>query len=270
MGLSPGALSKSLKILQEQLGTKLFEPSGRGIAITQIGLDVYNNSKRVLAEMDFFQEKLSGLTRSKGSQTIRIATFELFSTYVFSHLVDSFDPMFQFALVEKGPGEIEQSILSRSVDFGITTLPIPDSQLDFLKLCSFKSGIFIAGASPGTTDVSELIFSAPITSISNNPTGQTQLDGWPQGIPRKVGYKLELLESGLALARYKKAPIYCPKFIVNLHNRVVKSEFQLKEITPPRAFKKAPGYVFFVKRKNDPEGHIVKKLTAQIRQLCRD
>ncbi len=270
LGMSPGALSKSIKILQQEVGHTLVEASGRGLRITQTGMNFFENSKPVLAEFDLFQEKVGQLGSAKVTPPIRLATFELFSTYVFSKLTQKFDSKTRFTLLEKAPGEIEKCILAKEADFGITTQPIPNSHLDFMRLCSFKSGIFVCGPKSNPKDFSELVFSSPLTPIPTNPAGTNQLDGWPAGTPRILAYRVELLETGLALARLGRAAIFCPVFIAQLHNQVVKSELQIKEISPPKNFKHAPGGVYFVKRKNDPESPLVKKLTTQIRLLCKD
>ncbi|MCZ6748155.1 MAG: LysR family transcriptional regulator, partial [SAR324 cluster bacterium] len=45
---TPGALSKAVAQLEEELGRELFVPSGRGIAVTDEGMRLYDASEPVV------------------------------------------------------------------------------------------------------------------------------------------------------------------------------------------------------------------------------
>jgi DNA-binding transcriptional LysR family regulator len=269
--MSPGALSKSLKVLEDSIGLKLFEAQGRGLAITETGKEIFKYSQRVLEEFEILTKIIhTKSTNIAQPRIIRLASFELFSTHVFGQVMSAFPLDCQFHVLEKAPGEIEKSILKREADFGVTTSPIPDPSLDFLKICQFKIGIFVNKNLAKTIDISQIPFSAPITLISKNPSGETQLDGWPANKIRRVLFQCEALETGLALARTGHAAIYCPHFIAMIQNKTQKKEFHLSEIVPPSGFKTKVGSIYFVKRKTDPESAIVKKLITQLRLLCKN
>ena len=77
LNMSHGALSKSLKTLELELGYKLFLPKGRGIISTKKAESTYLKAKSILQDVT----SLSQADSSEEKQLIRIATFEVFSTY---------------------------------------------------------------------------------------------------------------------------------------------------------------------------------------------
>src|SRR5215468_12696795 len=54
MQLSPPALSRAIKQLEEELGVVLFVPSGRGIALTDQGRLLQQRAGRLLSEYESF------------------------------------------------------------------------------------------------------------------------------------------------------------------------------------------------------------------------
>src|SRR5882757_2115160 len=77
--ISHSGLSKSMKALEGELGASLFLPSGRGLVVTDVGRQVYTHAKRALAGIEELESVARGEPRVMSP--IRIATFEVFSTY---------------------------------------------------------------------------------------------------------------------------------------------------------------------------------------------
>jgi DNA-binding transcriptional LysR family regulator len=72
------------------------------------------------------------------------------------------------------------------------------------------------------------------------------------------------MESALELARRQMAVAYLPHFVVELHNKTVMPKFRLKEIPlVGKGVRTNP--VYLIKRKNDPESTLMKKLAKVIR-----
>ena len=67
-----------------------------------------------------------------------------------------------------------------------------------------------------SVDFSELPFVTPISPVSGAPTGVKGLDGWPENeIPRFCKFRVDMMESGLALVRAGEAVIYAPLFVIH-------------------------------------------------------
>ncbi len=63
------------------------------------------------------------------------------------------------------------------------------------------------------------------------PTRVRGLDGWPDDrIPRKIRYRVTLMETAMSLVRQGLAAAYLPKFIAGLHNENVSARLKLEEI----------------------------------------
>lgn len=118
------------------------------------------------------------------------------------------------------------------------------------------------------TEYSELPFVAPITPVQGTPHKVKGLDGWPDDrLPRKVQYQVELMETALELCRQGLAVAYLPKFIVELHNCQVKSEFALQSLPHPSKLRPVKQGVYVMKRKTDVEHPAFRKIAALLRDI---
>ena len=71
----------------------------------------------------------------------------------------------------------------------------------------------------------DLPFVAPVAPISGTPSGAKGLDGWPDHkFPRKVKFKVGMMETGLALVRAGEAAVFIAPFVADHHNRTVSPE----------------------------------------------
>src|SRR5262245_26163463 len=84
--MTHGALSKSLKVLEGQLNTELFQHVGRGLKVTDDGMRVYGKSKQISQLI----RDLAVTAPSAHERLIRFGTFEVFSTYFLSKLLGEY------------------------------------------------------------------------------------------------------------------------------------------------------------------------------------
>ena len=266
VGISPPSMSKAMRVLEAELGCQLIHPDGRGIGITPKGMEVYQRSTALLEEYrNFFQNlKESGKT----SPRIRIATFEVFSTYFISTFLGAEKDSSVF-LLEKTPGQIEQAILGGLVELGITYLPAPDPALEYIEIGSFEMGIF--GLKKWqNSPFQEIPFAVPVTELRIHSSNIDTLDMWPQKAPkRKIKFELELLETSLQVARQGLCVLHCPDFIVRLHNEQIRNEFQLTRLALPDGYRKAkPTKIFLVGKKGAIPTYLERKMAKCLRGLA--
>lgn len=266
LNISAPALSKSMKVLEDELETKLWQRDGRRILLTDAG-------KRLLKRTPHLMEELKSLRDSvhaepSATTTVRIATFEVFSTYFLSFLNRLKWDSHNLEMHEVLPGELEKFVVRGDVDYGITYMPIPDPDLDFLKITSIEMGVFARkGSFPGIPQP-ELPFVVPISPLQGVPTRVRGLDGWPEdAYRRKVKHQVTLMESALELCRQGRAAGYFPAFIVDEHNQRVKDQYKLERRRSPYSGRVCRADVFLVKRKSDDESEIVKQLAKALRTL---
>jgi DNA-binding transcriptional LysR family regulator len=264
-GMSPGALSKSMKQLEHELDTKLIIPAGRGLAITDDGREIYTAGQSLIQEYERF---LSSTKSSKHQdRPLRIGSFEVFTTHFLGHALQSFLPDLEVFASETTPGEIESSLIEHRLDVGITYAPVPHAELDFLKVTNFEFAIFGRRDRFGKVPFLDLPFAIPITPIRGFPTNIQGLDAWPEAFPRKIKYRFELLETALDAARKGLAVLFCPEFVIKLQNESLKPEYRLTRLPSPAGMKSVKQHIYLVKRKSSIEDQNIKKLARALRSL---
>ena len=155
---------------------------------------------------------------------------------------------------------------------GITYMPIPSPQLDFIKITSIEMGVYTKkGALKGIAQ-DKLPYVVPVKPLQGVPTKVRGLDGWPEdAFERKVTHRVTLMESALELCRQGLVAGYFPAFVVCEHNKRFNEDYHLERRRPPQAVsdcKVRKSDVFLVKRKSTEEDDIIKQLAKAIRVIC--
>jgi DNA-binding transcriptional LysR family regulator len=266
--ISPAALSKAMKVFEGELREKLFVPDGRGILLTDRARAIAPALENILAKLDAVIEK-TDLAESAGHQPLRIATFEVFSTHFMERVLSTAFLGKPCLVHELIPGHMEEAVASRAADFALTYIPIPHPELDHLRVQAIEMGVFGLKKKFDSIDEMETPFVIPIAPVEGSPNKVRGLDGWPDdAFPRRILYRVGMLETALGLARRGQAVVYMPKFIAKLHNEIVRAEFALDEKPLPKKFPARKDYVYLIKRKADQEGDSAKKLGAALRRIC--
>lgn len=268
LGISHSGLSKSLKLLEQELGAALFAPSGRGVVVTDTGRRVYEAARRVLAQTD----DLANIARGAAPalQPLRIATFEVFSTYFAGELIARSFVDRPVTLKEAIPGAIEEALANDAADIGITYLPMPRVEVDYLRAASLEMAIYGRAEKFLDVAVADLPFAAPAIPLTGTATAMRGLDGWPDdAVPRTVPYAVDMLESALDLGRRGIAVLYVPSFVAALHNRMASKAHQLQRLPTPKEANLKKRDVFLVKRKSMEETDDMKKVAKALREICR-
>ncbi len=268
LGITPPALSKAMKLLEQEMEAQLWMREGRRIILTDTGQLLFKKAPRLMDELKQLKQSLQ--TGKNPEQPLRIGTFEVFSTYFLSVLQSLPWGEKPLELHEFLPGEIEKYLLQGQIDFGITYMPIPDPQLDFLKVTSAEMGVFCLKGAFKNVPQHELPFVTPVMPLQGVPTKVRGLDGWPEdAYTRKVVHQVTLMESALELCRQGRAAGYFPVFIVNEHNQRVKDKYVLERRRSPYGARVCKSDVYIVKRKSSEETTYIKQMAKALRQLCR-
>ena len=267
LNVSAPALSKAMKVLEEELDARLWIADGRRIILTDSGKTLLQRAPNLIADLSQLKESLH--SKVQGPQPIRIGTFEVFSTYFLTFMDQLNWQNHSLELHELLPGEVEKYVSQSQIDIGITYLPIPDPQLDFLKITTIEMGVFAKSGSFQGIPQQELPFVIPISPLQGVPTKVKGLDGWPEdAYQRKILHRVTLLESALELCRQGRVAGYFPLFIAEEHNRRVKDEFKLERRRIPNNTRICYADVYIVKRKSYEETAIVRQLARALRSIC--
>jgi DNA-binding transcriptional LysR family regulator len=267
LGITPPALSKAMRLLEDEMGAKLWMRDGRRSVLTDTGKVLFKKAPRLVKELRDLRDSLHQKVDAK--RPVRIGTFEVFSTYFLTSLQTLKWDDTPLELHEFLPGEIEKYLQLGEIDFGISYMPIPDPGLDFLKVASIEMGVFtLKGAFKGV-EQEKLPFVVPVMPLQGVPTKVRGLDGWPDdAYKRKVLHQVTLMESALELCRQGRVAGYFPAFIVNEHNKRVRDDLKLERRKSPYRERVCRADVFIVKRKSTEESAIIKQMAKAIRLVC--
>ncbi len=267
-GISPAAFSKAMRVFQEEIGYDLTLPSGRGLVLTDRAKLLIPSIEEVIRQVDAIKSNSS--KNPETSTHLRIATFEVFSTYFMTKVLKDYFPNYRCELQEAIPGKMEEMVATGKVDLALTYLPIPHAELDHLKVQEIEMGIFGKDLLLEKYDYLNVPFVVPIGPVEGSPNKVRGLDGWPDdAFPRNALFQVSMLETAMGICREGLAVAYLPKFIVSIHNEIVKPSRQMKELSLPKNFPKTKSFVYLIKRKSDLEGTSSKRLVQAIKKYCK-
>lgn len=268
LNVSQPALSKTTKLLQEELGVKLIAHVGRNIVLTDQGRQLAERAEGLLQNFAALRTEME--TGVAASDQVRIATFEVFSTYALEFLKHLEWNQKQIVLHEVLPGELERALADRQVDIGITYMPIAHPELEHMKIGAIEMGVYTHAEAFKGVKQNDLPFVVPVMPITGSPSRIRGLDGWPEdSYPRQVRYQVTLMESALELVRQGRAAGYFPVFVVELHNTRVREDLRL--VRRPSIYKGrvCKTDVFLVKRRSDIESSLHKQLARGFRLIFK-
>ena len=108
---------------------------------------------------------------------IRLGSFQVFSTYFLGDLLAEQREGHDFILHELPPGRLEQALIDRHIDLGISYLPIPYPDIERLEVTRIPMGVFLLGGAFKTKKFAELPFVVPVEPIHGSPNKVMGLDG---------------------------------------------------------------------------------------------
>lgn len=264
--ISAPALSKAMRVLEDELEVSLWVRDGRRIIMTDSGKALLKKAPQLMNDLKNLRESL--LKTSEVSTNVRIGTFEVFSTYFLSFMNSLKWNEHQLELHELLPGEVERYVAQGDIDYGITYMPVSIPDVDFIKAAKIEMGVFTRTGSFKGVAQTDLPFVVPILPLQGVPTKVRGLDGWPEDAYRRnILHQVTLLESALELCRQGRCAGYFPVFIAEAHNRQVKAQFALERRPTPFPGRTCFADVYIVKRKSTPENGVVRQLAKALRAL---
>jgi len=262
--MSPGSLSKSIKSLEAELNVELFTPDGRNIIPTNEAQRIYQQSLSLVLQTEDFVNNIKNKTQPKKS--IRITSWAVFNSYLIPSFIDQ-NPEYEYEILTKVPGKLEESILQSQADIGITYAPVTMPGLEYLKIASFKFNIYGAKKFQ-KIPFEDWPFAIPISKPKGSIIPIKGLDNWPSEIERNIPFNMQSLESALILATQGTAVVHCPEFIIKKRNHFLKEKFKLHQLYSSFQYKSKKLDIFIVIKKGQIENRVIKKLAKEIRINC--
>lgn len=198
LALCPSALSRTIRLLEEEVGAPLFIRSGRNMSLTRLGRELLVATRGAMRLVD---DQL-GAGASELTGPIRVSTAgRLTTVYVVPALrrLRLRHPALSPHLVCVSPGEIAPQLLQGLLDAAVAHTPIHHDQIGVERLGEVTNGVYCgpghalyAHPSPAVGDVLAHPFAAP-----EPHEGGPSADSWPAGITRHIALYSQVLEGGI-------------------------------------------------------------------------
>lgn len=264
LGVTPGGLSKSMKILQAELGQELIRPEGRGLVVTDQGLEVYRRLIPVLEAVQKLQEP-----DTEHAQTLKVGGLEVFTFEFLGRVLTGLFPDAELEILDLGSGHIEAAVLQKKIDVGLTYFPRPQEGLDYLKIKDIDLKVYAAWGSEDACSLESLRFVAPLSPDSPDITDPYDSDGWPElKYPRNKALRTNRLSTAINSVVSDDYAIFIPQFFADHINRQLPKAKQLRPVRLKQKIGKITRSIFMVKRKSRSETSQMKQLARAIRQEC--
>lgn len=255
--ITHSGLSKSMRILQEDLHRVLFQPAGRGLSLTNDGLQLYQSAKKFLD----YEEQLFKINKEASQATLRIATVEIFHSILIEQL-DTLSIQNPLTFLDLVPGNMEQLLADKQLDFAITYAPFPMENIEITELGSYQLSCYHLQGKFTHCDFAALPFVVPAQGLSSNPLGIKERDGWLESLyPRNKKFLVNQLAIAMELTLMGLCAIHIPDFIAHKINASRLPEDQLVEYSTPE-IPKTFHSAFILKHKDQP-------INSPFQQLCQ-
>lgn len=270
--ITPGALSKSIKRIEASVGKPLVVSDGRGIRTTDEARRIATLATPVITAFDELNAQLqlpSDAHAESLRPALRIATSEHFSTHFLATIHPKHLRNIELELIELPPGEIEQALLERSADVGVSSIPVPTTGVIAELIARTSASLWGQERFAGHA-IDEVPFIVPDVSLHGRSTQAREIDGWTVGLPRRrVAARVTLLESALALCRSGLGVALISDYIADAHNRTVLPSRRLHRLRASSMLGPAAWKNVFVLRRFDQDAAIVPPwLTNALRALA--
>lgn len=131
--ISQSALSRSVALLEESLGVKLFERSKKGVSLTPVGNDVFQYCRQIFNTVEEVKRVCSG-TRERCEGPLRFATTDHVTNYLLLGPLQEFrmdHPAVTPSVFTGTPDDIIANLLNTECEFGLLFSKVPIPQIDY-------------------------------------------------------------------------------------------------------------------------------------------
>ena len=222
--VSPPAVSKAIRKLEEALGVRLFERTTRRVLLTQAGHVALERCRRVLAELDGLEAGLAAST-AHPMGPLRIAAMEVFSIELLpvalAELVSA-HPDVVPRCYEMIPQRMNDRLLAGELDIAFTIGAAPAAGIESHAL-GVSRGVLVCGRrhplfGRGRVSPRDLERHASVVPRFFGAEHLPSLDQFPERrYSRRVGATIELLQMGIELAVAGRYLGYFPEISVRRH-----------------------------------------------------
>ena len=227
LNVSAGALSKTIKKIEQQLNTPLFDRVGRNILLNEQGKKFIQYARGLLHE---YQQMTSEFTGSQSRQTVNLAGPSILVNHWLAAVIsqspgDHFDYNLNVMFEGKAISQLHQGHAHVAI---VTGEAMGEANARGLASQSLGAAAFKVAAAPhhpvfthapdGSLDIDELPRFPFVCPTSSPFCGQVRgigSDGWPDDkLPRRIAYRASEFSTMLAIVRQGLALAYVPDYLI--------------------------------------------------------
>ncbi len=134
--LTQPSLSKSMRILEDCLETKLFHRHSKGVSLTPEGEVLYREGLKLIQQADGITRELAN-PKDPFADTLRIGTYDSMLIYFWSSFLKKFSkrhPALRFEIKTMRSRDVQKAIEEDELDFAFIISPKPTKNLELIKL----------------------------------------------------------------------------------------------------------------------------------------
>jgi DNA-binding transcriptional LysR family regulator len=137
LGMLPSALGRFIRLLEQELGTRLFLRTTRNVALTEPGKLLLTDARKLLGQVDALQTRIKAAARQQ-TTTIRVGAIDTAALGLLPLLLNDYQrecPDVKVDVLEDKTPRLLQRVLSGRLDFAFVRPPLSrDRNLEFRHL----------------------------------------------------------------------------------------------------------------------------------------
>lgn len=193
LNVTASSLSRTIRLLEDEIGMALFERTGRNIRLNETGAAFLQATR---SAMRVVHEALLVATGDEMRGAIHCWAPSPFTPIYLipatRWLAERYPDLRVHIRAHQGP-DLAARLRRGELDLALVDAPIEDETLEVTRLCSLPHDVYVAKADTALEDV---VFVAP----SMDERGTT-LDAWPPDRRRTIGLRTDLMQVAIDVVR---------------------------------------------------------------------
>lgn len=230
--LSASALSRSVKLLEDELGEPLFVRTGRQLVLSSAGEHLLSAVRDAMARIE---EGVTMATSTAHSGPVQISAPGPFASIFVLPALENLrasHPDILPHLVAIDPRTANRMLLDGSLDLAVLDAPVPCDELDVLRLGRLTFSIYAGAGHPLAGRLDVTLDEALAYPFVGPPPGL--LDHWPPELRRELGMVVSQMQVAVHACAAGGLLAFLPDAIATVHAEPPLTRLPL-EVIEPRA-----------------------------------
>jgi len=148
LNIAQPTLSQQIKVLEDEIGTPLFDRLGKRIAVTEAGQILYEQCNRIFRNLDYAYDAINDLrTMQRGKLILGVLPCDI-DELLTPAIIEFHQEFPNIQILIRDSDRIVEEVLEGNIDVGITTVPVmEDSKLVHLPLYTEAFSVAVSKSS---------------------------------------------------------------------------------------------------------------------------